>query len=730
MTKAFLLTLAVFSLALATGCATGGNGIVPPGPSVTLSLPTDISSEAIYPTQVVSVTATVANSSATALTWNVSGSSCTGSACGTVSPTTTAASPATVTYTAPTTPTQATITATLTANSAVSGTQAVTIVPVVVVVTPVSVSVGEGLTQQFTAIAVPDTAPQTFTWACAATKGVCGNLTQDSNISGLARYTAPGSTGSATVSATWNPPTQVQAFVGQSNVTNIASRLSAGTYAFQFSGYDNSGDAVAAAGGFVLSSGGTVTAGVEDILSATGPHQYSISSVSYTPISSNNDLGTLRIATSSGPTNSYTASVTSSGIFRIIEADGSGQGSGVMVPSAKSSAFNAGAQTFAFGFTGVDVDGNRLGYAGLLPMDGQGNIGNLSIPAMVDVNDNGVASTHSNVAGTYYPDATYSVLWHMTLTPPSGTTQNFDFFIADGAAQTKTGPGSLTLFAITDPASTTTPALSGPMVYQVPMTYNNAAFAGTSVSNLTGVTPGVGNSSNVALIVAVTDGTSGGSGGAGGFSGTYDQNDNGNITSVGPTAPFTNSYVATGSDIGRYTFQMLSNSNSPLPFVLYASGANRGFLLDQSSQAVLTGTMDPQPTNLKGFSYAPSELPGVYAASTVDSSDFSLTPVVQDLLLTSTGNSTYNVTGTQYPLNGNGALTGTYTVTDNSIPAGGVGGTGTIALTSPPPPAVATNAIYALDASNAPGTKTPVITDFWLMGTTSGTPSALIFAEQ
>jgi hypothetical protein len=82
----------------------------------------------------------------------------------------------------------------------------------------------------------------------------------------------------------------------------------------------------------------------------------------------------------------------------------------------------------------------------------------------------------------------------------------------------------------------------------------------------------------------------------------------------------------------------------------------------------------------------------------------------------------------EYP--GDGALTGSYVVNDNSIPQGDIGGTGTITLTTPPPPAVTTNVIYALDASNAPGTKTPIITDFWLMGTTSGTPSALVFAEQ
>jgi hypothetical protein len=158
----------------------------------------------------------------------------------------------------------------------------------------------------------------------------------------------------------------------------------------------------------------------------------------------------------------------------------------------------------------------------------------------------------------------------------------------------------------------------------------------------------------------------------------------------------------------------------PLPFVLYASGANRGFLLDQSSPAVIAGTMDPQLTP-NNFSYAPSEMPGTYAAATIGNGD---SPLVQNLLLTSTGNATYVVAGTENP--GNGTLSGTYTMNNNS--AGG--GTGTITLTSPPHGAVANYVIYAIDASGISGSSNAVITDFMMMGLTSGTPSPIIFAQE
>jgi hypothetical protein len=111
-------------------------------------------------------------------------------------------------------------------------------------------------------------------------------------------------------------------------------------------------------------------------------------------------------------------------------------------------------------------------------------------------------------------------------------------------------------------------------------------------------------------------------------------------------------------------------------------------------------------------------LPGTYAGATISNSDSSLTPTVENLLLTSPGGTpaVFNVAGTQNP--GNVTLTGTYTMTTS--------GTGTITLTAP---AAATFAIYAIDVA-APNTAHSVITDFMMIGTTSGTPSPVIFAQQ
>jgi hypothetical protein len=728
MTRNFLLAMALLSLALAGGCAKGGNGIIPPSPSVavTITSPSNTNPIAIYPTQSLTLTAKVTNSTTTAVTWTCTPTA----ACAMFVPVSPVTTPATATYVAPATPTSATVTATLTGTS-VAGSLDLNVIPVTVVVTPTTVNVGQNLVQQFTAVAVPDDAPQIFTWNVTCNNGSnCGSISFDPNKSDVGVYTAGSVNQSVTVAAT-SSVQQTTPAVATSKVTVVTSRIATGAYGFRFSGDDKNGNHLAVAGSLNVAANGSIT-GVADVLPAPpGGNPLTITSGSYAPSPNNgndisNNLGTLTLNSTNGTTsatNIYTAVITSSGILRIIEsaADNTGiTGSGVMQKS--STQFNAGAQTFVFGFTGVDSSSpaKRVGYAGMLILDGSGNI---KTGSALDSNDNGTTNglcgtPPCNVGGSYAQDLINTGLWHLTLT--TGVTQKFDFVIAGGTAQTKTAAGPLTLYAIsTDPVDSTHPALSGNMVYQVPMTYNNAAFNGSSVSSMTGA------NANVSLTVGTTDGTSGGTGGAGGFTGTFDQNNNGTITSVPTTKPFAYTYVATPNINGRYTFQMLGNTNpvvAPLPFVLYASGANRGFLLDQSSPAVITGSMEPQLP--AGFNYTPSELPGTYAAATIANSDSGVEPVVQNLLLTSPGGTplVYDVTGVQNTTNGSQSLTGTYTMLNNNTG----GGTGTITLTSPPPPAVANYVIYAIDASSS----NSVITDFMMMGVTSGTPSSIIFAQQ
>jgi len=732
MTKNFGLASALIILALATGCATGGNGVVPPPPAIDVEItPSTINSGSIYPTQSVTLTATVSNATTTAVTWSLSGP-------GTLTPVTPPTTPASAVYVAPATSgSTATVQAALTAQPTVTGSEGLTIVDITTEVAPLTPNIGTGLTQQFTAAAAPDDAPQSLTWTCTANGVPCANFVQDPNISGLATYKAQDNCSGSCIqisAASTIDPSGCSAnpkFCTLAKATLVASRVS-GTYAFQFSGYDSSNHATAAVGTFTAAANGTISSGVEEELTSSGWAQHNITGGSYTPVAAaspnSNNAGTLKL-TGASPSQ-FQVVLDSEGDIEMIESDGNGSGSGIAQISAGSGAFK-GAQTYAFGFTGVDANGDRVGYVGVIPMDGNGNISG----GQIDVNDNGnskntvCSAPPCAVTGTYAPNGSG---WQISLTAPIAMT--FDFYIASGSTNKIT---PLTFYAISkNPGSN--PAVSGSMVLQdSSQTYNIAAFVGDSVSALTGVN---GANSNVALTFGATDGS-------GDFAGQFDQNNAGTILSAVqfPPASGTNNYTYSapnGATNGRYIFNMLGNPSAstvvpPIPFVLYASGQNRGFLLDQSSSAVMTGTMNPQ-INAQGKApgfLTSTELPGVFAAATTNSGTPSVDPIAANLvttLLTPSGSAeTFNVSGVEYP--GSQTIAGTYNL-DGVFGSGA----GTIALTAPAPPSPQAYAIYSVGTSGCTGTaKNPnpvcAILSFYMIdedAKNSDKNPSIIFAQQ
>ena len=743
--KTFMFAVALASLALAGGCATGGNGVVP---SVAVNPPSGISANALYPTEPnVKFTASVSGTTNTTVTWSLSGTACTGTPnpCGTIDSTTGV-------YQAPAAPVSATVTATLTSDSSITGDLGITVVDVTTDVTPVPLApammtVGKGLMQTFVAVAVPDVAAtQTFTWTCKASGVKCANFTQDPNVSGLAYYTAQdncNASGCVQISAAATlDPTACSNHPKNCTVakaTPVPSRVS-GPYAFRFSGYDSSNHATAVAGTFTATGAANGTAtitGVEDELtSSSGSVQRAITG-SYTPISSSdpnsNNAGTITLALPGIYPNQYQVVLDAAGDIEMIESDGHGTGSGIAELSSTS--FDPTKdQVFAFGFTGVDSAGSRVGYAGLIPMDGSGNI----VSGSLDVNDNGnsVNSICGNppctVTGTYQLS---NGIGHLTLTSP--VNMGFDFFISSGTSNT-TNTNPLTFYAIsTDPGLN--PAVSGTMVLQdsaSSKTYDKTLFKGTSVTALTGTaltataTCATPPCANVSLTLGTTDGN-------GNFSGQFDQNNGGAILSAAsfPPSSGTNNYTyaATGTS-GRYTFNLLGDPTAttpvaPLPFVLYATGANRGFLLDQSSSSVMTGTMNPQ--GKVAFAFFASTLASTFAAATTSSgsSAAAVGAIAANLLLTwvNTGTCTAAcVNGTQYDAAHTTGETVTganpgYTLQNT--------GNGTIALTAP---STQNYVIYAIDTSGCTSSS-PVcaVQDFLMMDVDKTNPYAsILFAQQ
>ena len=237
MIKNSLFAVALVSLALANGCAKGGNGTGPPPATVDVSItsPSNVSASAIYLTQTVTLTATVSNSTKTAVTWSLSGP-------GTLTPVMPPTTPATAAYVGPAAAGSATVTAALVSNPSVTGSLALKVVDITTVVSPVAVTMGSGLTQQFTAINVPDDAPQTFHWTCTVNSNACATFITDS--SGVATYTAndncTGNCVTISASSTLDPNfcSASPQNCTSAKVSVVNSRVT-GTYAFHFSGYDS-----------------------------------------------------------------------------------------------------------------------------------------------------------------------------------------------------------------------------------------------------------------------------------------------------------------------------------------------------------------------------------------------------------------------------------------------------------------------------------------------------------
>src|ERR1700675_2454487 len=707
MIKKCLFAVGLLSLALAGGCAKGGNG-TGSGISVTVS---DGSLSVFYVTQVVQFTAKVTGTSNTAVTWTLSGTACTGSGnpCGTID--------ANGKYTAPATgpnPPKITVTATSQAGTTKSGFLQITVDQITVQITPNPVNVGIGLTEQFTAVVVPDDAPQSVTWTIQNCTGNCGS------IDGTGKYTAPTTVPSpATFSVQAAvPPSLDPSGFNQADGTIVKSRFGSSkqvtTYAFRFSGFDITGGATALAGNFVVATDGrTITSGVEDELTTSGWTPRTLTGI-YTATSNNE--GTITLNPSGTSSNTYTVVLDANGDIQMIESDSNGKGSGVIEQVASPTKLNTGALlgSFVLGFTGMDISLKRVGYAAFLTMDGAGCIGNGTAcsggtPGFIDINDDGTASSGGDVTGSY------------TMTNGIGTMQlksatlnktfNFDLY---GVGGQLTGNNPLTLYAISTDQIANNPAVSGMIVFQDPKgaPYNNATLKGTSVSNLTGVDSTTGTNANVALTIATTDGS-------GNVGGTFDQNNAGTIT--GPAQTFGTGYKyspAGCTGCGRYTVNLLGNptANPPVPmqFILYASGANRGFLLDQSTKSVMTGTMN---VPLKNHTFGASEIAGTYAAAATSSGTSGVDPIAANLLLTwvNTGACTAQcVNGTQYDASNPSGVTVT-----GANPAYTLNGPGdgTITLTAP---AAQSYVIYAIDVSH-----------FLMMDVDkSNTQSSIVFAQQ
>lgn len=645
-----LFAVCLFAIAICTGCGSSSSS----GPqkiNVTVSPNANPVTVGVNLTQ--QFTATVSGTSNQAVTWSVSGASCTGAACGTISPTGLYTAPGAVLMN----PATVTVTATSQADANQSRNVNVRIVDILVSVLPSSATVALNGTQQFVAQSNP-AAP--VTWSVSG-NGCAGAACGTVSSTGL--YTAPAALPNpttVTVKATSTAETSQSGSALVTLVSSLNSRFK-GTYAFHFSGSD-AGGAVYSAGIFTSDGSGNISAGVEDVNRSSGPQSLAITGT-YNVGSDNR--GTMTLISTAG-TSMYDIAIGSSGETLFIEADSTGtRGSGV-IDKCDSTAFSNSAIVgpFVMGLIGSDQAGKRVGTVALFTTDGASPNGSVTSGA-VDVNDAGTHKSSPSLTGTY--GVASNGHGTMTVTVPTLGTFNFSFYVVSASE----------LFIVsTDPVSATNPRIGGLVVSQAVNIYSNSSFNGNSVFNLTGL-----NSSGASVVAVGLLSTDG----AGNLTSTsvFDENNAGTILSQQSLA---GTYAIQSNGTGSVS---ITSANTPASsFVLYTITTNKAFLLDISSSDALTGLVEPQVKGNSG-TFSAATIQGSFVTGTTNNTNAAATNISGVLSLDGVS----NVSGTQDQstpssnMSGQ-AVTATYTVSST--------GRGTMSVTSP---AATSRVLYVINGS-------------------------------
>jgi hypothetical protein len=623
--------------------------------------------------------ATVTGTTNTAVTWSVSGTGCSGSACGTISPS--------GLYTAPDTALAAVVvTATAASDNAVSAhAQVMVVAPVHVAVSPASTIVAVG-TQEIFRATVTGTQNTTVGWSVSGA-GCSGTACGTISTAGV--YTAPAtlpSPAAVTVKATAQANGTSSATAAVALVASNNSKL-AGQYAFSFTGYDSTG-AWLMAGSFTADGSGKITSGREDVNNVAGPATSLPITGTYQVTSDNR--GTLTLRSSLGTFTYKLALNTLGKKGRFISFDDSGvRGSGILErqdPSAfDPSAFASG---YVLALSGGDGFGGRVSALGLIFPDGVGFISGSTL----DVNDAGAVSpTFAPFSGVYSVDQGGRGTATLILPGLGGGVLNFAFYVVSA---------NEFLMVSTDPIMTNNLILGGLAQAQTQdqFAFSSASFKGPSIFTLTGST---GSAPDDMVGRFTFDGSVN-------VAAIFDENNAGNTTVAGS---LTGAY-----DIelnGRGTLNLNTPTGSRVWYI-YATGPNQGFVMDASSLSAGIGQIFSQ-TILPPF--LNSDVVGSYVMGPDD-------PVVQTTPLASAvtsfdGSSSAGGKGTvsgaedvsrTSGLSSSQVIAGTYSISGVSN-----NGRGAILLTSPAGQNIAvwvpnSSEFVGLDLSS--GTVQPVILHF------------------
>jgi len=265
-------------------------------------------------------------------------------------------------------------------------------------VTPASANVPAGGTEQFAAFL--NGVPTAASWVLTSTSGGGGSL---GVIDGTGLYTAPPyppAGASVTITATVTETDGSIVHATSTALIAYSDHSLKGPYAFSYTGNDAAGF-LAVAGSFVSDGNGKIVSGVEDIQSLlTGTSAALPMNGTRSTYSIGSDgRGTASVVTSRGTTTwSFVLSTNQHG--EMIRFDTNSTGAGSIDQQSLNALANSTSPIsgrYAFALLGLDGSFNPLGMAGEIPAGEAGS-------AVLDVNDNGIASGTVTKAGAVVSD--------------------------------------------------------------------------------------------------------------------------------------------------------------------------------------------------------------------------------------------------------------------------------------------------------------------------------------
>jgi hypothetical protein len=325
----------------------------------------------------------------------------------------------------------------------------------------------------------------------------------------------------------------------------------AGNWSFFLSGTGASGEPVADGGVFSLDSAGNVTQGVEDINDG-GTITSDASFTGSVTGASSNGRGTVSFSGSTG-TSTFAYYVVSANEVAVVETDSAPGFSGTAYKQQNSSFTDSslsGSYNFLLG--GVDING-VVADVGQISANGNGNITN----GVVDENDAGTAALNIALTGSYSVAA--NGRGSASVTSANGTS-NYAFYLVSP---------KLLIFLETDTFSVTVGLAD---------LQNGASFGNTSVSGSYGFDATGAITAGGANIVGQLA-----SSGSGSFTGVEDANEAGTLSTG---LSFSGTYSV--SSTGRGTAQMTEGGTTS-NFVIYVNGPSSIFLLETDPGEVITG---------------------------------------------------------------------------------------------------------------------------------------------